>query len=166
MLESASGGCFPGPGGAVCLVLGGSVWSQGGLPGPGGVCLVRGVSLVRGDVSLVLGGLPGPGGWHPSMHWGRHPPPPFGQTHTCKNITLATTSLRPVIMDYKKVQYCGLKSSSNSSHLINFRCGWALRSPHCLTVNFTKCWQNVPWVFAYLGMVTSGWMPSIRGSGL
>ena len=95
------GGCLPGLGGLpcswgglpgpweVCLVPGGSAWSLGGLPGPRGVC-------------LVPGGPPGPGGsgwsravWHPSMHWGRHPPP-RGQTHTCKNITLATTSLRPV----------------------------------------------------------------------
>ena len=36
----------------------------GGVPGPGGV-------PGQGDV-------PGPGGlWHPSMHWGRHPPPPL-----------------------------------------------------------------------------------------
>ena len=73
MLESASrGGGLPGPGvsawsGGVSAWSGGGVsaWSGGwgGLPCPGGVCLV----------------------------------PPCGQTHTCKNITLSTTSLRPVI---------------------------------------------------------------------
>ena len=82
-----SGGCLPGPGG---------VLSQGGLPGPGG--------------GLVPGGLHGPGGvWYPSMHWGMPPPhipacteadplrPMNRMTDRCKNITSATTSLRPVI---------------------------------------------------------------------
>ena len=39
--------------------------------------------------------LPG-GGWYPSMHWGRPPSPVDRITDTSKNITLATTSLRPV----------------------------------------------------------------------
>ena len=76
------------PGGGVCLVRGvpgGSAWSWGGLPGPGGVLLGP-----RG-LSLVPGGLPGPGG-SPEI------PPVNRITDTCKNITLATTSLRPVIM--------------------------------------------------------------------
>ena len=81
---------LPGPGGSgVWLVPGG-----GGLLGPGG----SGVWLVPGGVVCqVPGGMSAwsQGGWHSSMHWGRHPPP-CGQTHTCKNITLATTSLRPV----------------------------------------------------------------------
>ena len=53
--------------GGVCLVQGGSAWSGvGGLPGPGGVCLV-----VGGGVGVCSGGgLPGPGvgWWYPSMH--------------------------------------------------------------------------------------------------
>ena len=73
--------------GGVCLVRGGSpcqgvsAWSWGGcLPGPGGV--------------LPAGGcLPGPGGVL------RSPPPVDRITDTCKSITLATTSLRPVIIN-------------------------------------------------------------------
>ena len=67
----------------MCLVPGGSAWSGGDLPGPGGC-------------------LPGPGGgaWSgggiPACTEADTPPPPCGQTHACKNITLATTSLRPV----------------------------------------------------------------------
>ena len=84
-------GCLPGRGGGVCLVPGGvgSAWSRGvclvwgGLPGPGGC-------------------LPGPGGGLPQCMLGYHPPgtrqtPPVNRmTNRCKNITLATTSLRPV----------------------------------------------------------------------
>ena len=57
-----------------------SGWSGGCLPGPGGC-------------------LPGPGGGGsgiPACTEGGCTLPPCGQTHTCKNITLATTSLRPV----------------------------------------------------------------------
>ena len=106
ILESASQGGGSAWSGGVCLVPGGSAWSWGVsawswgcLPGLGVcVCLVpgvvsawsRGVSAWSGGVSAWSGGI-----WHPSMHWGRHPPP-CGQTDTCKNITLATTSLRPV----------------------------------------------------------------------
>ena len=92
--ECNPAGCVPaarGPyagvsirGGGVCLVLG--VW---------GVCLVPGgwSARSRGEwclagpggevVCQVPGGcLPGPrGGWHPSMHWGRHPPPLWTDTH-------------------------------------------------------------------------------------
>ena len=85
------GGGLPGPGG-VCLVLGGSPWSGGCLPGPGGgFSLVRGGSPCRRGGSAWSGGvLPGPGGVL------RRPPPVKRITDTCKNITLATTSLRPV----------------------------------------------------------------------
>ena len=62
---------------------GGSPWSQGVLPGPGGF------SLVPGGGGW---GLPGPGG-------GSLETPPVNRiTDTCKNITLATTSLRPIKM--------------------------------------------------------------------
>ena len=50
------------------------------LPGGGGVCLVPGGGF-----------LPAQGGVCPET------PPVNRITHTCKNITLATTSLRPVI---------------------------------------------------------------------
>ena len=116
MLESASRGvsawsggwCLPGLGG-VCLVGGGvSAWSRGGrcLPGLGG----RGGSAWSGRGCLVWGGVclvwgvpglgvcvPGPGGGLASQHALRQTHPPHrGQTDTCKNITLATTSLRLV----------------------------------------------------------------------
>ena len=79
-------------GGGVCLVLGGC------LPGPGGSAWSggrgsawsRGVCLVRGE-----GGLPGPGGACLET------PPVDRITDTCKNIILATTSLRPVITNEK-----------------------------------------------------------------
>ena len=73
---------------------GGSTWSRGGVPGPGGYLvtggggvpglggyLVRGVYLVPGvylvlggvpgpgGVYLVLGGVPGPRGWVPGPGW-------------------------------------------------------------------------------------------------
>ena len=81
---SGSGG-VSGPGGlwsrGVSLVLGGSPWSRGVSP-------LWGVSLVRGGLQA-----------------GRLIPVPRENlpcepriTHTCKNITLATTSLRPVMM--------------------------------------------------------------------
>ena len=44
----------------------------------------------------LVWGVPGPGEggwWYPSMH-----PPVNGMTNRCKNITLATTSLQPVII--------------------------------------------------------------------
>ena len=113
-----AGVCFPGrsgPGG--CLVWGG-VWSggvwSGGVSGPGGVWS-GGVCLVWGGVSgrgwcLVWGGVPGPGGvlglggwcaWSGgvcfSALWDTTTPPVNRMTNRCKNITLATTSLRPVI---------------------------------------------------------------------
>ena len=83
------GGCLPGRGGGV------SGWS-GGVSGPRGA-LVRGVSSP--------GGVSGPGGSGPgggfSLVGGRGvlptgDPPINRMTDRCKNITLATTSLRPV----------------------------------------------------------------------
>ena len=101
----------------------GSPW-WGVLP-PGGCLLLEEGGLLLGGASLVggslsggpsswgvsfLGGLPSRGvppwgrGWqYPSMHWGR-PPPMDRITDTSKNITLATTSLRPVIMHVRKLQ--------------------------------------------------------------
>ena len=87
--------CFPG---GVCLVRGVYAWSWG-------VCLVRGcLPGPEGAAWCGEGGLPGPRGGVCLVQGGSGIPacteadtlPPCGQTHTCKNITLATTSLRPV----------------------------------------------------------------------
>ena len=89
------------PGGG-CLLLEGDVCSWRGVSAPGGAwsggCLVqgggacsRGECLVQG-VGPALGGSAPGGIGHPSMHWGRHPPPLCGQTHACENIAL--TKLR------------------------------------------------------------------------
>ena len=98
------GGVSPWSRGGFSLVPGGSAWSGEGevlpglgggvLLGPGGVCLVQGgVCLVpRGVSAWSRGGcLPGPRVGSPET------PPVNRITDTCKNITLATTSLRPVI---------------------------------------------------------------------
>ena len=93
MLESAS--------------RGGGVWSREGVSGlGGGLCLLGGgVCSWEGGVCSQWGSGPmggglvrgvWSGGWYPSMHWGRHPPWTEWMTDRCKNITLATTSLRPV----------------------------------------------------------------------
>ena len=112
MLESASlgGGGLPGPGGeGVCLVPGGclpgpegSTWS-GGSAWSGGVCLVRGVLPCLGGPPGLGGGLPGPGGVPGPGGGGAGIPacteadtPPVDRHTPVKNITLATTSLRPV----------------------------------------------------------------------
>ena len=78
----------PGWGGfeMVCLVRRGVwSWGVGGVPGLGGVWSWG-------------GGVPGPGGGSASMPCGIPPPlPPVNRmTNRCKNITLATNSLRPV----------------------------------------------------------------------
>ena len=110
MLESASRGGLPGLGGSAWSG-GVSAWSGGCLPGLGGVCLVQ-------------GGLPGPGGWVPgrgglaSQHALRQTPP-CGQTHTCKNITLATTSLRPVMMLKHVFSSLFCKRLLNSTPVVN-----------------------------------------------
>ena len=99
--------CFPGGGGegvGFCLV-----WGKSFLPVPGGFLPVPGwggwVLTAQGGRSLVWGVgshcpggalpargvLPGPGGLSLPGD-----PPVNRITHTCKNITLATTSLRPV----------------------------------------------------------------------
>ena len=84
--------------GGVCSggvsALGGGVCSQGGCLLPGGVSALGGLCLLRGVCSR---GVSAPGGV--SQHALRQiPPPPVNRmTNRCKNITLATTSLRPVI---------------------------------------------------------------------
>ena len=74
----------------------------GGLPGPGGL-------PARGwGVCLVLGG----GGF--SLPGGCPETPPVNRiTHMCKNITLATTSLRPVITHHDPVYQQQLQTKTN-----------------------------------------------------
>ena len=87
----------PGPGG--CLVLGmGWLVPGKGVTGPGEWRLVLGV-VCSGVVCLLWGvfasgGCLVGGGCIPTCT--EADPPPFGQTHTCKNITFAT-SLQTVI---------------------------------------------------------------------
>ena len=127
MLESASGGggCLPGAEGVsvwsggrgvsalssgVCLVRGGGWWWWcliGGclIRGMGGVCLVPGGSACsRGGVCLVQGG----------SAWSRGDPLMNRMTDRCKNITLATTSLRPVMIHTNRemtdFSRCGYKN--------------------------------------------------------
>ena len=106
MPESAPGG------GVVCLVRGGGLfaWSRGVCKVWGGAWSGRGVCLVQGGgvSGPGGGGVPGPGGvWSGglvclvrgvclSALWDTTPPPVNRMTNRCKNITLATTSLRPV----------------------------------------------------------------------
>ena len=60
------------------------------------VVYFRRVCLLLGGKGLPTWGSLLLGGWYPSMHRG-NPPPVNRITDTSKNITLATTSLRPVI---------------------------------------------------------------------
>ena len=62
-----------------------------------GVCFPGGGSPSGGGFSI--------GGGMASQHALRQTPPPCGQTHTCKNMALATTSLRPVITFSMKCGY-------------------------------------------------------------
>ena len=92
------GGGGSGPRGVGSGPQGGGVWSPGGWGlVPGGVCLVwrrvpgpGGVSAPRGVSAL--------GGVYPSMHWGRHPPPPVDRILDTRlwKYYLGPTSLRSV----------------------------------------------------------------------
>ena len=102
MLESASWGGVPGLGGVLnpggVLSLGGCVPGSGGVSGSGG-CLLWGVSALGGVSApggLLQGGLL-PGGGIPACTEA-DTPPVNRMTDRCKNITLATTSLRLVII--------------------------------------------------------------------
>ena len=80
--------------GGVYLVRGG-VRGPGRVPGLGGCTWSGGVYLVWG-VYLVRGG----GTWsREGCTWSGTPPPVNRMTNKCKNITLAKTSFRPVIID-------------------------------------------------------------------
>ena len=112
-------GCVPAarrPYSGVCVPGGVSAWSGGGLPGPGGVLPVQGGSPSWAGVLPVQGGFSLPGD-----------PPMDRITDTCKNITLATTLLRPVTIWnvsnatqnnwYLNDIFAGLLESANSSNL-------------------------------------------------
>ena len=95
------------PGGGVCQVPGGgSAWPRGGggvsAWSRGVVCQVLGGSAWSQGGCLIQGGMT-------SQHALRQTSsPPRGQTDTCKNITLATTSLRPVnICKYTQLLHSG-----------------------------------------------------------
>ena len=93
-------GCVPAarrPYAGVCFRGGVGSPSRGGwVLHPGGWVLhPGGGGFSNQGGSSIQGGSPSGGGMA-SQHALRQTPPPCGQTHTCKNITLATTSLRPV----------------------------------------------------------------------
>ena len=104
MPESASGGVYLVRGGVysrVVYLVPGGVWSGGAVSAPTGWggclvprgCLVSGVSALGGGclpqgVCVCVCGIP-------ACRQADTPPVNI-ITHTCKNITLATTSLRPV----------------------------------------------------------------------
>ena len=110
---SQGGVCSGGVSTPGCLLWGVSAPGECLLPGrcllPGGVSAPGGCLLLGGICSqggVCSGGVSAPRGWYPSMHWGRHPPPVNRMTNRCKNITLATTSLRPVTISlvvYRKL---------------------------------------------------------------
>ena len=132
MLESASGG-------GVCS--GGVLRAQGGFSLPGGAFWSGGVSTLGGSgpregvylpggAFLVRGGCSGGvwsrGGSAPGGSPCPETPPVNRITHTCKNITLATTSLRPVTRTYTTILYHVISFSfdidQNANLLsINFR---------------------------------------------
>ena len=103
MPESASGEVYLVPGGVCLLPVGLSSWGVSALMG---VCLGGGGCLTLG---CLTHGVSDPGGSDLGgmcMTWGLSAPrgclpqtcPPMNRmTDRCKNITLATTSLRPVI---------------------------------------------------------------------
>ena len=89
------------------LLLGGGD-GPGGVPGPGGY-LVWGVYLVRGGTWSGGGCVPGPGG---GCVPGQVLPTPVNRmTDRCKNITLAKTSFRPVMINYyDNIPVCNQRS--------------------------------------------------------
>ena len=102
------GGCLPGLGG-LPGPGGVAAWSWGGQPGPrgsggsawsqGGGCLVLGVAAwSQGGSAWSWGWV---GGGIPACT--EADPPLNRMTDRCKNITLGTTSLRPVINDINDI---------------------------------------------------------------
>ena len=77
-------------GGGGYLIPGGCTWSQGGVPGLGGVYLVSGVNLAWG-CTWSRGVVPARGcTWSRGVYLPRYPPPwTEWLTDRCKNITFA-----------------------------------------------------------------------------
>ena len=75
----------------------GGVLHPGGRGSPSGGFSILGGFSIRGGASPIWGGVLHPGDMASQHALRQTPSPPCGQTDTCKNITLATTSLRPVI---------------------------------------------------------------------
>ena len=105
MLQSSSRGGSPWSGGVFSLVGGGVLLGPGGggfSLVQGGLCLVR--EVLPGGCLPGLGGSPCSRGVLPAggvclVQGGFSGDPPVNRiTDMCKNITLATTSLRPVKM--------------------------------------------------------------------
>ena len=113
------------PGGGLLGPGGGSAWSGGEVLHPGGSAWSGGGS------PWSRGGLHPGGVWHPSMHWGRHPPPPVapcGQTDTCKKYYLGHNfvaagknytwdklpkCLAQALCCFAQGGYCGLNLTTN-----------------------------------------------------
>ena len=102
--------CSPLPGGGVL-----PAWSLGGgfsLPGPGG------------------------GGVLPARSLTGDPLPPVSRiTHTCKNITLATTSLRPVTMCFRTLMDCSVNMCFRTLMDCSVNKQWLLRNRPLRTVH-------------------------------
>ena len=109
------GGCMSGPR-EVCLVLGvclvqgacptsGGVW-LGGMSGPGVCVWTRGHVQPRGRGVSGWGGMSGPRGvcLDRGVCLVRYSPPVNRMIDRCKNITLAKTSFRPVMINNSVVQ--------------------------------------------------------------
>ena len=113
------------PGGCVCLLPWGCL-----LPGMGCLllegCLLPGVSASRGVCSQGVSawGVSAPRGCGvPACTEADTPPPVDRITDACKNITLATTSLRPVIITgiYAEIRFCFISYLINGLHFTSFR---------------------------------------------
>ena len=103
-----------------CIPVGWCLLPGGVVPEPGG-CLLLGGCLLRGVCSqggLPTRGVSAPGGLLPARGGSPCPetPPVNRITHTCKNITLATTSLRPV---KNKCTFCQRYSTTQPRANVN-----------------------------------------------
>ena len=104
---------------------------------PGGLCFLLGVLPSRVGASFPggVGVLPSHWCFLPSMHWGR--PPVDRITDTSKNITLATTSLRPVInLNWTKVQ--SVRPILNKNHRAHLLSVMSESTIFCFKINWTK----------------------------
>ena len=124
--------------GEVSLPGGSPCW--GGLPAQGGL-LARGCLLAGG--SPCQGGLLTRGG---SPCWGVSlPPSPTVNriTHSCKNITLATTALRPVIIYINKLNLIYFFSNCSCLTLIWFDLTCVILFVKLNPINLKGCKQSL-----------------------